>query len=56
MNKFIHILLNIFLFPFSIIIFFSLINYIDVEKYDTKKLEEIMKEVLFKWKNFFVDY
>ena len=56
MQKFIHILLNILLFPFNIIIFFSLINYIDVKKFDCKKLEEIMEEVIFKWKNFYVDY
>ena len=48
MKKFIRGLLNILLFQFNIIIFFSLINYIDVEKFDCKKLEEIMEEVILK--------
>lgn len=64
MRKFIHVLLNILLFPFNIIIFFSLINFEVgefnfkklVEKFNCKKLEEIIKEVLYKWENLFVDY
>ena len=56
MRKFIHLLLNILLFPFNIIIFFSLINFEVgefnfkklVEKFNCKKLEEIIEEVLFK--------
>ena len=56
MQKFIHGLLNILLFPFNIIIFFSLINYIEIEKFDSKKIEEMMEEVLYKWKNLYMDY
>ena len=56
MKKFLRGLLNILLFPFNIIIFFSLINFqVEefnfkklVEKFNCKKLEEIMEEVIFK--------
>ena len=64
MRKFIYVLLNILFFPFYIIIFFSLIN-LEVEifnfkklvkNFNCKKLKEIIEEVIYKWKNLFVDY
>ena len=64
MKKFIRELLNILLFPFKIIMLFSLIN-LEVEifnfkklvkNFNCKKLEEIIEEVMFKWKNFYEEY
>ena len=55
MKKFIRGILNILLFPFKIIIALALIN-LEVEKFNCKKLDKIIKEVLYKWKNFYVGY